>query len=113
MEDGEIDNQDPNALLLEWENQLLLEDGNDSVLLETGQYIVLEDDTDEGEYLNFEESPVVTLEDIHYNYKLLNFEPTKYRIEYIANNTFMKLSQEVHLFTDASIRVNHLEQVPS
>ena len=29
------------------------------------------------------------------------------------NNTFMKLSQEVHLFTDASIRVNHLEQVPS
>ena len=113
MEDGEIDNQDPNALLLEWENQLLLEDGIDSVILETGRYIILEDDTDDGEYLNFEESPVVTLEDIHYNHKLLNFEPTKYRIEYIANNTFMKLSQEVHLFTDASIRVNHLEQVPS
>ena len=113
MEDGEINTQDPNAILLEWENQLLLEDGNDSALLETGRYIVLEDDTDDGEYLNFEESPVVTLEDIHYNYKLLNFEPTKYRIEHIANNTFMTLSQEVHLFTDASIRVNHLEQVPS
>ena len=112
MEDGEIDNQDPNALLLEWENNLILEDDTE-LLLETGSYVVLEDDTDDGEYLNFEESPVVTLEDIHYNYKLLNFEPTKYRIEYIANNTFMKLSQEVHLFNDASIRVNHLEQVPS
>ena len=112
MEDGEIDNQDPNALLLEWENNLILDDDTE-LLLETGSYVVLEDDTDDGEYLNFEESPVVTLEDIHYNYKLLNFEPTKYRIEYIANNTFMKLSQEVHLFTDASIRVNHLEQVPS
>ncbi len=112
MEDGEINTQDPNAILLEWENNLILEDDTE-LLLETGQYVVLEDDTDDGEYLNFEESPFVTLEDIHYNYKLLNFEPTKYRIEHIANNTFMTLSQEVHLFTDASIRVNHLEQVPS
>ena len=55
----------------------------------------------------------VVLEDIHYNFRLLNFEPTKHRIEYVANNSFMKLSQETHIFNNASFRVNHLERVPS
>ena len=48
------------------------------------------------------------------DYKLLNFEEQKFRIEYIANNTFLKTSQEINYdFTDKPIRVNHLEPVPS
>ena len=112
MEDGEINNQDPNAIILEWENNLILEDDAE-LLLESGSYVVLEDETDEGEYLTYEVNDNVVLEDIHYNFRLLNFEPTKHRIEYVANNSFMKLSQETHIFNNASFRVNHLERVPS
>ena len=53
------------------------------------------------------------LESFGYNYKFLNLEGGKYRIDFIANNTFMKLDQETELFTNAPFRVNHLERVPS
>ena len=85
IEDGEL-TQDPNALLIEDDSTYLTFEENDSILAES---------------------------EIGYTDKLLNFEPTKHRIEYIANNTFMKFSNETHLFNDMSIRANHLEQVPA
>ena len=98
--------------------------GND-VALEDGGLILIEDGSltqdpmailteDESTYLTFEENESLLLEnDLGYEDKLLNFEPTKHRIEEIANNTFMKFSNETHLFNDMPIRVNHLEQVPA
>ena len=86
MEDGEIGTQDPNAILQEGS---------------------------ETEYITLEENESILLEGT-IDYKLLNFEEQKFRIEYIANNTFLKTSQEIYYdFTDAPIRVNHLEPVPS
>ena len=86
MEDGEIGTQDPNAILQEGS---------------------------ETEYITLEENEAVLLEDL-IDYKLLNFEEQKFRIEFIANNTFLKTSQEINYdFTDKPIRVNHLEPVPS
>ena len=84
IEDGEINTNDPNAILIE-------------------------DDTT---YMTFEENDSVMIEAAGYDYKLLNLEASKYRIEYVANNTFMKFSNETHLFADMPMRVNHLEQVP-
>ena len=86
MEDGEVGTQDPNAILQEGS---------------------------ETEYITLEENEAVLLEDL-IDYKLLNFEEQKFRIEFIANNTFLKTSQEINYdFTDKPIRVNHLEPVPS
>ena len=85
IEDGEL-TQDPNALLIEDNSTYLTFEENDSILAES---------------------------EVGYTDKLLNFEPTKHRIEYIANNTFMKFSNETHLFNDMSIRAYHLEQVPA
>ena len=86
MEDGEVGTQDPNAILQEGS---------------------------ETEYITLEENEAVLLEGL-IDYKLLNFEEQKFRIEYIANNTFLKTSQEINYdFTDKPIRVNHLEPVPS
>ena len=86
MEDGEVGTQDPNAILQEGS---------------------------ETEYITLEENEAVLLEDL-IDYKLLNFEEQKFRIEFIANNTFLKTSQEINYdFQDAPIRVNHLEPVPS
>ena len=86
MEDGEVGTQDPNAILQEGS---------------------------ETEYITLEENEAVLLEEL-IDYKLLNFEEQKFRIEFIANNTFLKTSQEINYdFTDKPIRVNHLEPVPS
>ena len=85
VEDGDL-TQDPNALLIEDNSTYLTFEENDSILAES---------------------------EVGYTDKLLNIEPTKHRIEYIANNTFMKFSNETHLFNDMSIRANHLEQVPA
>ena len=117
VEDREL-GQDPNAILLEFENVVLLEDETaavfgDSLLDEDGGNVVLEDESNDSEYLTYEENDSVVLEDIHFNFKLLNFERTKHRIDSIANNTFMKLTQETHLFTNSPFAVNHLERVPS
>ena len=97
-------------------NDVVQEDGS-AILIEDGEItqdpnaILLEDDST---YLTFEENDSLLLEnDVGYEDKLLNFEPTEFRIEYIANNTFMKFSNETHLFNDMSIRANHLEQVPA
>ena len=98
--------------------------GND-VALEDGGLILIEDGSltqdpmallteDDATYLTFEENDSILIESyVGYENKLLNFEPTKFRIEYIANSTFMKFSNETHLFNDMPIRVNHLEQVPA
>ena len=113
-EDGEV-GQDPNAILLEFENVLMSENTiiEEAILDEDGGNIVLEDESDDSEYLTYEENEHLELESFGYNYKLLNMEGGKYRIDSIANNTFMKLDQETDLFTNAPFRVNHLEQVPS
>ena len=113
-EDGEV-GQDPNAILLEFENVLMSENTliDEAILDEDGGNIVLEDESDDSEYLTYEENEHLELESFGYNYKLLNMEGGKYRIDYVANNTFMKLDQETDLFTNAPFRVNHLEQVPS
>ena len=113
-EDGEV-GQDPNAILLEFENVLMSENTliDEAILDEDGGNIVLEDESDDSEYLTYEENEHLELENIGYNYKLLNLEGGKYRIDFIANNTFMKLDQETELFTNAPFRVNHLERVPS
>ena len=113
-EDGEV-GQDPNAILLEFENVLMSENTliDEAILDEDGGNIVLEDESDDSEYLTYEENEHLELESIGYNYKFLNLEGGKYRIDFIANNTFMKLDQETELFTNAPFRVNHLERVPS
>ena len=82
FEDGET-TQDPNAILLE----------------------------DSSTYLTFEQNSAMVLEDLDHNYKVLNLETEKYRVDNIANNTFMKLGQDTSLFTDAVFQVNHLESV--
>ena len=69
---------------------------------------MLEDDST---YLTFEQNSAMVLEDLDYNYKVLALETEKYRVDSIANNTFMKLNQETSLFTDAPFKVNHLESV--
>jgi hypothetical protein len=99
-EDGEV-GQDPNAILLEFENVLMSENTliDEAILDEDGGNIVLEDESDDSEYLTYEENEHLELENIGYNYKLLNLEGGKYRIDFIANN--------------APFRVNHLERVPS
>ena len=73
----------------------------------------MEDESDDSEYLTYEENEHLELESFGYNYKFLNLEGGKYRIDFIVNNTFMKLDQETDLFTNAPFRVNHLERVPS
>ena len=97
-------------------NDVILEDGG-LILIEDGEQtqdpnaLLIEDNST---YLTFEENDSILAEsEVGYTDKLLNFEPTKHRIEYIANNTFMKFSNETHLFNDMSIRANHLEQVPA
>ena len=94
-------------------NDVVYEDGT-LILFEDGETtqdlnaIVLEDDST---YLTFEEHTAMVLEDLHHNYKVLNLDAEKYRVDSVANNTFMKLNQETSLFTDAPFKVNHLESV--
>ena len=94
-------------------NDVVYEDGT-LILFEDGEVtqdpnaIILEDDST---YLTFEEHAVMVLEDLHHNYKVLNLDTEKYRVDSIANNTFMKLNQETNLFTDGVFKVNHLESV--
>jgi hypothetical protein len=94
-------------------NDVVYEDGT-NILFEDGKTtqdpnaIILEDDST---YLTFEQNSAMVLEDLDYNYKVLNLETEKYRVDNIANNTFMKLSKDTSLFTDAVFKVNHLESV--
>ena len=94
-------------------NDIINEDGT-NILFEDGETtqdpnaIILEDDST---YLTFEQNSAMVLEDLDYNYKVLNLETEKYRVDNIANNTFMKLSKDTSLFTDAVFKVNHLESV--
>ena len=94
-------------------NDIINEDGT-NILFEDGETtqdpnaIILEDDST---YLTFEQNSAMVLEDLDYNYKVLNLETEKYRVDNIANNTFMKLNKDTSLFTDAVFKVNHLESV--
>ena len=104
----EIEERIGNDIILEDGGMVLVEDGE---LTQDPNALLLED---ESTYLTFEENNSILMEsDVGYTNKLLNFESAKHRIEYIANNTFMKFSNETHLFNDMSIRANHLEQVPA
>ena len=96
-----------NDILFEDLGQILTEDGevNENDI----NAIMLEDDT----YLTFEENDSLVLEDNHWNHKFLNIESARHRIEYVANSTFMKFTNETHDFTNLPFRVNHLEQVPA
>ena len=92
-EDGET-TQDDNIILLEWGDSIIQEDDSNGgyILDEDGGYVVVEDalQTDEG--IGFEKNDIVVLEDIFDNYKLLNFEETRFRVDTISNNTFLKVS---------------------
>ena len=87
FEDGEVGVQDKNIMLLEDETNLAQEE-NDSLMLEPTGY---------------------------YAGKMLYNEEELYRIEYIANNTFMKVSsgEEIYPILDATIKTRTLEVVPS
>ena len=98
-------------------NDIVNEDGT-NILFEDGETtqdsnaIIGEAPYEEDEFfLTLEENSVMVLEDLHHNYKVLNLDAEKYRVDSIANNTFMKLNQETNLFTDAVFKVNHLESV--
>jgi len=92
-EDGET-TQDDNIILLEWGDSIIQEDDSNGgyILDEDGGYVVIEDalQTDEG--VAFEKNDVVILEDVFDNYRLLNFEETQFRVDTISNNTFLKVS---------------------
>ena len=96
-----------NDILFEDLSQILTEDGE--VYENDINAIMLED----GTYLTFEENDSLVLEDNHWNHKFLNIESARHRIEYVANSTFMKFTNETHDFTNLPFRVNHLEQVPA
>ena len=87
FEDGEVGVQDKNIMLLEDET-ILAQEENDSLMLEPTGY---------------------------YAGKMLYNEEELYRIEYIANNTFMKVSsgEEIYPILDATIKTRTLEVVPS
>ena len=73
---------------------------------------MLEDDT----YLVQEEDHTLLLEpDGYYAGKVLFNDEEMYRIEYIANNTFLKVSsgEETYPILDATIKTRTLEPVPS
>ena len=92
-EDGET-TQDDNIILLEWGDRIIQEDDSSGgyILDEDGGYVVVEEALQTEEGIAFEKNDIVVLEDIFDNYKLLNFEETRFRVDTISNNTFLKVS---------------------
>ena len=92
-EDGET-TQDDNVILLEWGDSIIQEDDSNGgyILDQDGGYVVVEDALQTEEGIAFEKNDIVVLEDIFDNYKLLNFEETQFRVDTISNNTFLKVS---------------------
>jgi hypothetical protein len=109
MQIHEIDKIFGNDISLEDGESLLIEDGE---LTQDENLIMLEDDT----FLIQEEDDVLLLEpDGYYAGRMLYNDEEMYRIEYIANNTFLKVSsgEEVYPILDATIKTRTLEPVPS
>ena len=109
MQIHEIDKIFGNDIALEDGESLLIEDGE---LTQDENLIMLEDDT----YLIQEEDHTLLLEpDGYYAGKVLFNDEEMYRIEYIANNTFLKVSsgEEIYPILDATIKTRTLEPVPS
>ena len=122
-EDGEVDHIAIEAragetiyLVSENGDNLVSENGDNfyySILPEVitlTNVIKLEDGTG---FLAMEEDDEVLLEDKHLNYRLLNFEGTRYMVDYIANNTFLKVSsgETPHITIDTPILVERFERV--
>ena len=99
-------------------NDIVLEDG-ERLLTEDGEVtqddltLLLEDDN----YLNLEENHSLLLEEVDYYHpsKMLQYEEQLYRIDYIANNTFFKVStgEELYPILDATIKTYTQEAVSS
>ena len=109
MQIHEIDKIFGNDIALEDGASLLIEDGE---LTQDENLIMLEDDT----YLAQEKNNTLLLEpDGYYAGRMIYNEEEMYRIEYIANNTFMKVSsgEELYPILDATIKTRTLEPVPS
>ena len=109
MQIHEIDKIFGNDIALEDGTSLLIEDGE---LTGDENLIMLEDDI----YLAQEENNTLLLEpDGYYAGRMIYNEEEMYRIEYIANNTFMKVSsgEELYPILDATIKTRTLEPVPS
>ena len=105
-EDGET-SQDDNVILLEWGDSIIQEDDSSGgqILDEDGGYVVVEEALQTEEGIAFEKNDIVVLEDIFDNYKLLNFEETRFRVDTISNNTFLKVSsgETPHQITNSPI----------
>ena len=75
--------------------------------------LLLEDDN----YLNMEENDSLLFEEVDYYHpsKMLYYEEQLYRIDYIANNTFFKVStgEELYPILDATIKTQTTELVSS
>jgi len=109
MQIREADEIFGNDIVLEDGERLLVEDGE---LTQDENLILLEDDT----YLAQEENYTLLLEPIgYYEGKMLYNEEELYRIDYIANNTFLKVSsgEELYPILDATVKTRTLEVVPS
>ena len=109
MQIREADEIFGNDIVLEDGERLLVEDGE---LTQDENLILLEDDT----YLAQEENNTLLLEPIgYYEGKMLYNEEELYRIDYIANNTFLKVSsgEELYPILDATVKTRTLEVVPS
>ena len=80
---------------------------------DTGGYLVVEDALQTEEGIAFEKNDIVVLEDIFDNYKLLNFEETRFRVDTISNNTFLKVSsgETPHQITNSPIFLERAEIV--
>ena len=99
-------------------NDIVLEDG-ERLLTEDGEVtqdnltLLLEDDN----YLNMEENDSLLFEEVDYYHpsKMLYYEEQLYRIDYIANNTFFKVStgEELYPILDATIKTQTTELVSS
>jgi hypothetical protein len=114
IEDGET-TQDDNVILLEWGDSIIQEDDSSGgyILDEDGGYVVIEDALQTEEGIAFEKNDIVVLEDIFDNYKLLNFEETRFRVDTISNNTFLKVSsgETPHQITNSPIFLERAEIV--
>jgi hypothetical protein len=99
-----------NDIVLEDGERLLTEDGE---VTQDNLQLLLEDDN----YLNWEENDSVLLESVDYfqESKMLHYEEQLYRIDYIANNTFFKVStgEELYPILDATIKTYTQEAVSS
>ena len=110
MTSAELKERVGNDIVMEDGERLLTEDGE---VTQDNLTLLLEDDN----YLNMEENDSLLLEEVDYYHpsKMLQYEEQLYRIDYIANNTFFKVStgEELYPILDATIKTYTQEAVSS